>query len=158
MAPPQDPRWCARRVSQSGNRRLEQFLAIGADRAMLSDQFRRHLRVRVKLFFAFAAVELSLPPSQHPLPHARGAFDLDVPPQLLVLHRRNLDVNVDAIEQRPGNLRNVALKSAAASSGIREWRRRKSRMATAYLITTNAMIPRIFLPLNWGIENGSPGK
>jgi len=45
----------------------------------------------------------------HPLPSRRGAFPFAPVRQLAVFHRRDLDVDVDPVQQRPGDAGAVAL-------------------------------------------------
>ena len=46
---------------------------------------------------------------QDAIAHARRALDIRVGAEFFVLHGRNLDMDVDAVEKRPRNLRDVAL-------------------------------------------------
>ena len=91
---------------------------------MFADEPWRHLRVGVQLFLAAIAIELNLARSQDASADARGAFDFAVAAQFFVFHRRDFDVDVDAVEQRARNFRDVALnlrgRAVAFARGIAE--------------------------------------
>jgi hypothetical protein len=55
------------------------------------------------------ALPLPLARGHHPAANLRRALGRRRAAQLLILHRRNLDVNVDAVEQRAGDFGHVAL-------------------------------------------------
>ena len=53
----------------------------------------------------------------HALANLRRAFRLAVrPAQLFVIHRRNVNVNIDAVHQRPGNLGHITLDHRLTST------------------------------------------
>jgi len=88
---------------------FEEFFAFGGNGAIFADQFGWHLRVRIDFLFGGVALGLDFSRAQNPFAHGRRTFHLYVATQFFVLHRRNFDVNIDAVEQRAGNFRNVAL-------------------------------------------------
>src|SRR5262249_18379030 len=89
-------------------------LAISANLA------RSHLCVGIDLLTRGGKpVELHFTSAFHALADLRRAFRLAVAPaQLLVIHCRNIDVNVDSIHQRPGNFRDIALDHGRAALAV----------------------------------------
>ena len=64
--------------------------------------------------------QLNLPCPHNPLPNLRGPFRLRSRPHLFVVHGRHINMNVNPVHQRPGNLLHVALNhrlGAAAFAG-----------------------------------------
>src|SRR5271156_6208707 len=110
--------------AQALNRGLQDFFAFGGNGAVFADQLRRHLRIGVDVFFGAVAFELNVAGTQHAAAHTGGAFDFHVTAQFLILHGRNFDVDVNAIQQRTGNFRNVALdlhrRAVAFALGVSE--------------------------------------
>jgi hypothetical protein len=85
------------------------FLAFWSDCAVFANHFGHHLRVGVRSFIGVVALRLPVTRVDHPLAHCRGIFRRGGRPQLLILYGGNLDVNVDPVEQRAGNLGDVTL-------------------------------------------------
>src|SRR5262249_38134559 len=90
---------------------FQHALAVAAQVAIGADLARTHLRVGIiALARGGKAVELHLARPDDALAYLRRTLALaPTPAQLLVIHRRHVDMYVDAVHQRPGNLRNVAL-------------------------------------------------
>ena len=89
---------------------LEQPLGVGAELAVGADLTRGHLRIRVDLLAILAeAFALALARGENSFADLGGAFGGGAPAQFLVLNGGNLNVNVDAVEQRAGDLGDVAL-------------------------------------------------
>src|SRR5438309_8148653 len=105
----QDTVVCPCGKPQPRNRVFQQLLALGCNRAVLADHLRHHLRVRIGLFLAVKSFELSISRGDHALPDGSRILRRRWRSQFLVFHRGNLDVNINAIQQWPRNLRNVAL-------------------------------------------------
>ena len=82
---------------------FEPLFAFGVDRAVLADESGRHLSVRVDAFFAREAFGLAGARADHALADRGGAFDDGVAAQLFVFYGGDVDVDVDAVKQRPGN-------------------------------------------------------
>src|SRR2546426_2669015 len=94
---------------QARNGVFEQFLAFRRNRAVFSNEFRRHLRVGVHFFLLRVTLQLRLPRPYHALPHAVRVFRHMLASQFLVLHRGDFDVDVNTVQQRTGDFRDVAL-------------------------------------------------
>ena len=105
----QDAIMRSRGKPEAPDRSLQHFFAFLADSAEFPDQFRRHLRVRENFSFARIAFGLALTGAQHAFADRCGILGRSVPAQFLVLHGGHFDVNVDAVEQGAGNLRDVTL-------------------------------------------------
>src|SRR5260370_1144119 len=105
----QDAVVCARGEAHARNGIFQHFLALVGDGAEFPDQFRRHLRVGEDFLLARESVSLALAGSQHALSHRGGVFRGGCSAELLVLHSGHFDVDIDAVDQGPGNFRNVAL-------------------------------------------------
>ena len=88
---------------------FQHFLALVGDGAEFPDQFRRHLRIREDFLLAGESRALTHTGPQHPLAHRGGIFNGACAAELLVLHGGHFDVDIDAVDQRAGNFRNVAL-------------------------------------------------
>jgi len=114
----------ARGETEALDRGLENFFTFGSNGAVFADELGQHLRISVDVFLATIAFELDVARAQHAAAHAGGAFDFHVAAQFLVLHGRNLDVYVNAVQQRAGDFRDVALdlhrRAVAFALGISE--------------------------------------
>src|SRR5271166_713028 len=89
---------------------LQQVLRIGAQFAVLPDLTRTHLSVGVHVFPAGAeAVQLRVPGTDNTAANVGRTFRHDAAAQLAVVHRGHVDVDINAVEQRAGDLRNIAL-------------------------------------------------
>src|SRR6202020_968194 len=77
---------------------------------------------RIVLFAGLAeALALPLACRHYAIANLRGALSGSIAAQLLILHRGDLDMNVDAIEQRPGDFGDIALnhgRRAHALAGL----------------------------------------
>jgi hypothetical protein len=98
----------ARGKAQARHGALKQTLAVRRDVAVLANLPRAHLRVAVNLL-ALVAVELARACLYDAGANGVGGFAARVLAQFLETHRGHIDVNINAVEQRPGNLRHVAL-------------------------------------------------
>ena len=76
---------------------------------MFAHHLRCHLRVRIGFLLGFIARDLLLLRRNHPATYGRRIFRGRRSPQLFIFDGRHFDMNVDAIQQRPRNFRNVAL-------------------------------------------------
>jgi hypothetical protein len=89
---------------------LQQALGIGAQFAVGANLARGHLRVGVDFFAGLSeALPLALARGHHAVANLRRALGRRSAAQLLVLHGRNFDMNIDAVEQRAGDFGHVAL-------------------------------------------------
>src|ERR1700691_5857010 len=104
----QDSRVGPRAQREAVDRELEQALARRLDLAMLAQLARAHLRVAEKRRLA-EALDLQAARAVDPRADRRRALALVAIGQLLVAHRRHLDMDIDSIEQRSRNPRAVAL-------------------------------------------------
>jgi hypothetical protein len=86
--------------------------------------FWQHLRVAIRGLFTLISFQLSLPCRNHPCAHCLRIFRWHHRTQFLVLHRRHLDMNIDAIQLRPRNFRHVSLnhgrRAVTLPGGIRK--------------------------------------
>src|SRR5579864_7331679 len=80
----QNPVVCARRKAQPRHRRLQQLLAFGRNRAIFTDQFRRHLRVRIDVLFRGESLELASSCSLHALANRRRILRRTLSAEFLV--------------------------------------------------------------------------
>jgi len=94
--------------AQAGHGAFEQSLALHGDVAVLADLPGTQLGVAVDLF-ALVALQLALAGGDDPRSNLLGAFPARVRAQFVVLDRRHVDVDVDPVKQRPGNLGDIAL-------------------------------------------------
>src|SRR5258706_7212355 len=81
---------------------LEQFLARGIEFAEIAHLGWSHFGVTGQSGTA-QALELALTRCLHARANRRGVFSLTLVGELLVIDARNLDVNVDAIQQWPAD-------------------------------------------------------
>src|SRR6185437_13834019 len=89
---------------------LQEALGIGPQLAVGADLPGGHLRVGKDLFsMLFEAITLALTSGHDATANLGGAFGSRSAAQFLILDRRNFDVNVNAIEQRAGDLGHIAL-------------------------------------------------
>jgi hypothetical protein len=88
---------------------LQDFFAFGGNGAVFSDQLGRHLRIGINVFVAVVAFELDFAGADNAAADADKAFDFRVAAQFFVIHEGNFDVNVNAVQQRAGIFRDVAL-------------------------------------------------
>lgn len=93
--------------SQLGHRHLQQLFPFGADGAMTLDVLRAHSGVGVDPS-AFEPSELDLTGSAYPFPDLFRAFGFDLGDDVPELDLRHLDLDVDAIEKRTGDLGVIA--------------------------------------------------
>ena len=84
---------------------LQQALAIRAEVAKGTDLAGRHLGVAVDLLPAAGkAFQLNLARANHSLADFRRSLRNAGGAHFLVVHRRNINMNVDAVHERTGNL------------------------------------------------------
>src|SRR5205085_5171218 len=89
---------------------LQQALAFGREVAEGADLARTHLRIRVNtLARGREAVELRLACAHHALQYLRRAFRRRSATQLFVIHRGNVNVDINAVDQRARDLGEVTL-------------------------------------------------
>jgi len=81
--------------------RLQQVLSFGSKVAVLADQARAHLRIGINALFAPAKRSNWISRAQNSFSEVGGAFQRDCAPQLAIVHDRNSDVNIDAIDSGP---------------------------------------------------------
>ena len=87
------------------------FIPSWGEFAIRADLFRTHLRVGIdSLLIGGEAVKLQFAGAYHPLTDLGRPFRrLCFIAQFLVVHRGNVDVDVDAVEQWSGDLGDIAL-------------------------------------------------
>src|SRR5450755_1796402 len=90
---------------------------------MLANQLRHHLGVRIRLLFPAVSFQLPVARRNHPLAHRFRALRRRRRPQFLVLHRRHLNMDIDAIQQRPRDFRHVSLDTLAVLTPLAAPRR-----------------------------------
>jgi len=84
-----------------------------------------------KIFFSPGeSLDLERAGAQHALAHRCGIFRGGRAAEFLVLHCGHFDVDIDAIDQRPGNFRNVALNLRRRAVTLRASSRQKIRKDT----------------------------
>ena len=90
---------------------LKQVLTVSGKTTECSHMPRSHLSVAVDCVFTVGVEPGKLPLARvhDSLQDLGGTFRLMRASHFLVVHGRNIDVDVDSIEQRTGDLRNVAL-------------------------------------------------
>ena len=83
---------------------FQQAFAITGEFAVRSNLAGSHLRIRIDPFACGGeAVQLNLASPQHTFANRSRVFWHAVAAQLLVIHRRNIDVNVNAVHQWAGD-------------------------------------------------------
>jgi hypothetical protein len=105
---PQDPVVGASRKPQPRDCILHQLLAFPIQFAKTTERSRRHLGVAENAE-GLETARLALPSGQDALTDRRRFFTLFVLGQFFVFDGRNLDVQIDPVEQRTGDARKVAL-------------------------------------------------
>src|SRR5262249_2860407 len=85
--------------------------------AILADQPGRHLSVTEDIL-SIEALKLNSSRPHNALANCRAGFGRNVARQLSELHRRHVDVDVYAVEQRAGYLRDVALDLDRAAFAV----------------------------------------
>src|SRR5207244_3051695 len=88
---------------------LQQLLALFGNLAMLPEELWRHLSVGVNLLLAGKALQLQAAGAQDALAHGGRFLDGVLAAKLPVLHRGDLNVDIDAVEQGSRDSRDVAL-------------------------------------------------
>jgi len=104
--------------SQLGHGHLQQLFPFGADGAMPLDVLRTHLGIGVDPP-AFEPPELDLTGGAHPFPDLFRAFGFDLGDDVPELDLRHLDLDVDAIEKRAGDLGVIAALLGLCAFGLR---------------------------------------
>jgi hypothetical protein len=105
---PQDPVVGASRKPQPRDCILHQLLAFPIQFAKATERARGHLGVAENAE-GLETARLALPSGQDALPDSRRFFALLLLGQFFVFHGRNLDVQIDPVEQRTGDAREVTL-------------------------------------------------
>src|SRR5579862_2048630 len=98
----------SRAQTEPVDRKLEQALAAGLDLTVLTKIARTHLRVAEKRH-PLEARELHLTRAVDALAYRERRLSRDAVRQVLVLHRRHFDMDVNSIEQRARDARAIAL-------------------------------------------------
>ncbi len=128
----------ARAQAQSAHCVLEQALAFGRKVAVLAKLSGTHLRIGID-FLTLIPFKLPAAGADNPLADHIGPLGVGSVTQVAILHRGHVDVDIDAVKQRAGNLRDVPLdlqRSAVAfarriikeSAGARVHRRGQHKM------------------------------
>jgi len=94
---------------QFGHRDANQLLGFVGEFAVLFDLARAHARVAVDFFVGTKARLLALARATDAIPDRGGAFFGAGAANVAVFHRRNFDMEIDAIEQRSGDSLAVTL-------------------------------------------------
>ena len=102
----------AGREAQAAHGHLQDPFARLVQRTQLSELLHGNVGV------VGSACLLDRPRLDHPLPDLGGAGAVILPPQFLKGQRRYLNVQIDAVEQRPANLPEIALNDAARASAL----------------------------------------
>jgi len=123
---PQDPVVGASRKTQPRDCILHQLLTFPIQFAKTTKRARGHLGVAENAE-RLETARLALPRSQDALPDGRRFFALLVLGQFFVFHGRNLDMQIDSVEQRTGDARKVTLdqgrRAIAFAGGLRKSRK-----------------------------------
>jgi len=104
--------------SQLGHGHLQQLFPFDADGAMTLDILRAHLGVGVDPP-AFEPPELDVTGGAHPFPDLFRAFGFDLGDDVPELDLRHLDLDIDAIEKRTGDLGVIAALLGLGAFGLR---------------------------------------
>jgi hypothetical protein len=104
---PQDPVVGASRKTQPRDCVLHQLLTFPIQSAKTAKRSRGHLRPENTK--GLDPAKLALPSGQDALTDGRRFFALFVLGQFFIFHGRNLDVQIDPVEQRTGDARKVTL-------------------------------------------------
>jgi len=117
----QHSRIAARREPERAHRPLQQARAAFVVTAVLAHLARAHLRIAVDRG-SLQALALRRPRALNPRSHGRRPLSQWRRHELIVRQRRHLDVQVDAVQQRPGNPRtvlvNVVRRAAAGVQAV----------------------------------------
>src|SRR5580698_8544601 len=101
---------CPRAEALLDHGALQQVLRIRTELAVFANLARAHLGVAVdSLAAGVKPQQLDISRPDHTLANVGRALGHGSAAQLAVIHRGHIDVDVDAIHQRPGNLRHIAL-------------------------------------------------
>ena len=97
---------------------FQHAVAAGVQFAEFLDEAGRHLGVTVD-FGPFVAIRLNVAGMFHPRGNGCGAFGFTPIGQVAILDRRHLDVDVDPVQERPGDARAVAVNgNRCAGAGM----------------------------------------
>src|SRR6266542_219003 len=112
----------AGRQSQSCHGSLEHLLAVRIDAAMAANHARRHRGVR-KYLFAGKALTLAMPGADYSIPNCRRVFRLrrSISRELSKLYGRNIDVNIDAVQQRTRDPADITLNQQRCTTALSSW-------------------------------------
>jgi hypothetical protein len=97
---------------------FEESVAGGVRLAELFDETGSHLGVTVD-FGAFVSLQLQLAGTRYPLGYGGGAFGFTSVGQIAVFDGRHFDVDVDPVQERPGDAGTVAVdRDRGAGAGV----------------------------------------
>ncbi len=105
----------ARRQPQATDRRAQQRVGAVGHEAEVADVARRHVRVGVHARPTHEPPALHHPRPVHALAHRFAGLAPTLVGERPVLHGGDLEVNVDAVEQRPRDAREIALHADRAA-------------------------------------------
>ena len=131
----------ARRKAKARDRVLQHFFAFVANRAEFPNHFWRHVRVGKNLFLRRVASRLNRPCPAHAFANRGGVLGIALGAQFLIFYGWNFDVNVDSVDQRTGNFRDVTLnlrrRAVALARGISK---ESARLRVTSLLKNNSSI------------------
>ncbi len=113
----QDAVVSARGQAEARDRIFHLLLALGVELAESAQGARRHLSIAVQPE-GFQAPGLDLPGSDYALPNSSRILRFLVLRQILVFDGRHLDVKIEAVEQRAGDSREVALDERRSAGAL----------------------------------------
>src|SRR6267142_5680325 len=94
--------------AEFGDRVFQDLFALGSQHAELSNVARAHLRVRVDVFVEEAA-ELRIARGDDAVPYSFGRLRHTGTCEVFVRNSRHVDLNIDTVHERTGDLGHVAL-------------------------------------------------
>lgn len=98
----------ASRKTEAVGYQLQHTVAGGVQFTVLLDEAWRHLGVAMD-FGAFIALQLDFSRTCHSLGNFSGTFRVAPIHEITIFDCRHLDMDVDPIEQRPGNTRSITV-------------------------------------------------
>src|SRR5258705_2511908 len=89
---------------------------------MATNHTRRHRGIR-KYLFAGKALALALPGADHTIPNRRRAFHVrrSISGKLAKLDGWNIDVNIDAVQQRARDPADITLNQQRCTTALASW-------------------------------------
>src|SRR5579859_2720026 len=88
--------------AQARHGAFKQALAVGGNIAIFADLPRAHLRVRIN-FLALIPFQLAVARLHHTLANLGGGFAAGIVAQLAIFYRGHVNMDIDAVKQRPGD-------------------------------------------------------